>query len=522
MSAAIDYRRLFEAGPTPYLILSAELSIVAVNEAYLRATMTRREALVGRHMFDAFPDNPSDPQASGVHNLRASLEAVLRTGRPDVMAIQKYDIRRPDGSFEERHWSPINTPVTGADGAVEFIIHRVEDVTEFVRATQRSAAEMETELFNRARELRELNRTLQRQEDAKNRFLAALSHELRNPLAAIRGALEVLAGPTADRAAMLGVVERQVGALTRITDDLLDLTRAQVGKLQLELAPLDLRSVVLELRGATHEHSLTVDLPDEPVWVSGDAVRLSQAIGNLVGNAVKFTAADGSIEVRLQVDGEEALLAVRDDGQGFDPARTDELFEPFWQADASLGRRSGGLGLGLAIAREMVELHGGRIRARSDGPGRGAEFAIELPRTGAPAEARVRRPAVVAAPRRVLLIEDDADVAGTYRALLDHLGHDADVAHTGLGGIEAARRDVPDVVLCDIGLPDIDGYEVARSLRGDARTAGIRLVAISGYGRPADLRRAREAGFDEQLVKPVSGEALAASLSARSSGSARA
>lgn len=219
MNDGVDYVRLFEATPTPYLILSAELRIVAANEAYLTATMTRREEILGRAMFDVFPDNPTDPEATGARNLNTSLTTVLRTCRPDVMAVQKYDIRSPHGTFEERYWSPINTPVLDRNGAVELVIHRVEDVTEFVRmrtsavdrelATaelRRRTQEMETDLFNRAHELDAVNRSLRgvneklaattarlhREKAAKDRFLAMLSHELRNPLAAIRGALDVL------------------------------------------------------------------------------------------------------------------------------------------------------------------------------------------------------------------------------------------------------------------------------------------------------------------------------------------
>lgn len=426
MSDGIDYVQLFEATPTPYLILSAALRIVAVNDAYLQATMTRREQILGREIFEVFPDNPSDPEATGVRNLKSSLETVLRTHEPDVMAIQQYDIRCLDGSFEERYWSPINTPVLDEDGAVELVIHRVQDVTEVVMASavspnqvlgtvelRRRTQEMETDLFNRARELDELNRSLrqaneelaaatarlEREQAAKDRFVATVSHELRNPLAAIRGALDVLqdpiAAPRGARRAMLDVVERQVEAMTRMTDDLLEMARAQAGKLTLNTHRLDLRSltqatVEAQIAGTpVANRTIVTDLPDRSVWVQGDPIRLSQAISNLLSNAIKFTRVDGSIEVRIRSGEQRVSVEVLDDGPGFDSEKSDALFEPFSQQDSSLARATGGLGLGLPIAREIIELHGGRLLAHSDGRGRGACFAIELPA----AQAHSGRPA---------------------------------------------------------------------------------------------------------------------------------
>lgn len=269
---ALDYQRLFDSAPSPYLVLDADLVIVAVNEAYLAATATDRHALLGWPIFEAFPDNPDDPTADGVRNLRRSLETVLATGRPDTMALQRYDIPvdRDDagGHFVERYWSPINTPVLGADGRLTHIIHRVEDVTEFVARhgvdhhQQRAAAElqmrvnrMETDLFVRARELQEVNQQLRgayevlatadqalhQQQEAKDRFIATLSHELRNPLAAVLAATELLGLDVRDHPA-LAVLERQVNALVRMTDDLLNASRALTGRLEVARRPLDLRA----------------------------------------------------------------------------------------------------------------------------------------------------------------------------------------------------------------------------------------------------------------------------------------
>lgn len=551
----IDYQRLFEATPTPYLIVTPDLRIVAVNEAYLSATMTRRDELLGRHMFDAFPDNPADPTAHGVRNLRASFERVLASGAPDVMAFQKYDIRRgpgADASFEERYWSPINSPVFGPDGSIEMLIHRVEDVTEFVRVRhaegerqrfteelRRRAEETEADLFQRARELVEVNHLLRlaneeltarggdlrREQEAKDRFLATLSHELRNPLTAIRGALEILdldlGEDDSETRRMCDVIGRQTSALVKMTDDLLDATRAVVGKLELERRPLDLALLVASSIQDARQlfeaggRLLSLVLPDEPVRVEGDEVRLAQALGNLLHNARKFTEPAGRVSVELSVAGATAVVRVTDDGAGFSPSCAEQLFGVFAQGDGSSTRRTGGIGLGLAIVRSIVDLHGGRVTAHSDGPGKGATFTIMLP--ALPAEAltatEARPPdASGATPLRVLLVEDDADIAITYRSLLSRLGHHAEVAPSGLCGIQVATQSIPDVVLCDIGLPDIDGYELARRLRGDARTAHVRLVAVSGYGQEADRLRSAEAGFDEHLVKPLSRSALAEAL----------
>ena len=550
MSDRLDYLRLFDATPTPYLILNAELRIVAVNDAYLNATMTRREDILGRGMFEVFPDDPRDPDATGVRNLSESFESALRSGEPDVMAIQKYDIRSPDGSFEERYWSPINTPLLDEDGNVELIIHRVTDVTQFVKTTghhepqqtaetRRREQEMETELFNRARELDRLNRSLRHandelaattarlraEQDAKDRFLATLSHELRNPLAAIRGALDVLDDPVAARATegreMLAVVERQVQALTRMTDDLLEMTRAQVGKLQLDTTELDLgalaQAAVQAARTGSARAAQTITTTlDGETWVNGDPVRLSQAIGNVLGNAIKFTGQDGHIEVHVRGDQHVVALEVVDDGQGFDPAMSEELFEPFAQQDRSLARTTAGLGLGLPIARTIIELHGGRIAAHSGGPGQGADFTIELPaiQPGAhPApSADERQERSVPGHQCVLVIEDHDDVATAYLTLLQQLGLRTNYARTGAAGIELATRTRPNVILCDIGLPDIDGYEVAQRLRATPHTAHIPLIAISGYGHAEDRTRSQQAGFSQHLVKPLSSQSLARAL----------
>lgn len=522
----IDYQRVFEATTTPYLVLDADgFQILAANDAYLSATMTTREALVGKFIFEAFPDNPDDAEATGVRNLRASLERVATTAQPDVMALQKYDIADGDGRFEERYWSPVNAPVLSDDGRLELIIHRVEDVTDYVRlrgtGDRRRIEEVEAELLSRSRELAERNEQLRHEHEAKDRFLAMLSHELRNPLAALRGALEVLdeLSGGAEPDGMVDVARRQVDALHRMTDDLLDASRAMAGKLQLVRCRVDaglLAEQALEVALANEggaDREVGIVTPDEPAWVNGDPIRVVQAVGNLISNAMRATKPGGRIEVTVDATA-DVVIEVRDDGHGFDPARVETLFEVFAQSDTSLARERPGLGLGLPIARTIADMHGGRIEARSNGPGRGACFALVLPRSDGPVTNSAPSPQHPANEcLQILLIEDNADVAASYTRLLTQLGHHVEHADCGRAGIDTALKLQPDVVVCDIGLPDIDGYEVGRRLREDERMASAVLIIMSGYGRSGDKTRSADAGFREHLVKPVSREALAAALS---------
>jgi signal transduction histidine kinase/CheY-like chemotaxis protein len=537
-SSAVDYRRLFDAAPTPYLILAPDLTIIEVNEAYLAATSTRRHSLLGRSIFTAFPDNPDDRNADGVRNLRRSLETVLATAEPDTMALQRYDIPiGPDGQFEKRYWSPINTPIVDDDGRITHIIHRVQDVTAFVhlrgsgpdrqraeRALARAEA-MEADLLARAREVQDVNRrlrqvneelaatsrVLRQQQRAKNRFIATLSHELRNPLAAIQAAVELLALDVPPRHPALAVLQRQTAALIRMTDDLLNATRAVTGRLDLVRQPLDLREVVqtavadVAAEFAASRRTLRLSLPDEAVVLDGDRIRLAQLLGNLLGNAGKYTQPGATVTIDLSRAGDEALLIVRDDGIGFAPALAETLFEVFTRAVPSGTTPISGLGLGLAIVCGIAELHGGSVTAHSDGPGTGAEFRVRLPLITAASPADPPPPAQQPArpPLRILVIEDNADLAATYQALLCRHGDTVTVATTGHTGLTEATTHRFDLILCDIGLPDLDGYHVARRLRAHPIARTTKLIAISGFSQDSDREQALRAGFDAHLTKPM-------------------
>jgi PAS domain S-box-containing protein len=827
-SAALDFQPLFDAAPSPYLVLSSELIIVSVNQAYLQATKTTREDLLGRHIFDAFPDNPDDPSASGVANLRASLLRALHGKRADTMAIQKYDIPVPGPAgmvFEERFWSPVNTPVLDAGGAVTHIIHRVEDVTDYVRTkanTDRMASrigdqEIEIEIANRR--LREANETLEQRVSArteaqrlteeklraselrfrlmadsvpqiiwmvdgggkavyfnkqwfaytgvepgpirpedlsgafvhpddhavtmaawtlaqesgqtysvehrlrsaagdyrwflvraeayrdpetgqiamwfgtstdvhdrklaeaalsereellrlaidaadvgewyvdmvdgtmfwparvramfgiaddrpvtladfyaglhpqdrehtgasfaqaadpryrtqyeseyrtigkddgivrwvaakgrgifdasgrcirmigtaidisrrkadeealresgerlrladrrKDEFLAMLAHELRNPLAPISAAAELLQMVKLDEERVRRtsqIIGRQVSHMTSLVDDLLDVSRVTRGLVELEKAPLDINHIVADaVEQVTplirvRRHHLELHLTPEATLVEGDRKRLVQVLANLLNNAAKYTHEGGRVQLLTDVRHAHVRIEVSDNGIGMAPELVSRAFDLFAQAERSSDRSSGGLGLGLALVRSLVELHHGTATCESDGLGKGSRFTICLPRLCVPEEDAAQRHAgpggaVQPAPAlRIMVVDDNVDAAAMLAMLLEASGHRVTVEHDARRVLARARIEVPQVCLLDIGLPEIDGNELARQLRAQPETAGAVLVAVTGYGQENDRAQSLAAGFDHHLVKPLDTRALAAILadvSARASG----
>jgi PAS domain S-box-containing protein len=349
----------------------------------------------------------------------------------------------------------------------------------------------------------------------KDEFLAMLGHELRNPLAPIRNAAEVLrllSSDLPDAKEMVAIVLRQTNHMSRIVDDLLDVSRILRGKIALHEETVDLARIAREVAADfsrdfdASQIALQVEVGESPVWIRGDATRLAQIIGNLLHNALKFTLSGGRVTVTASADeaSPSAVLTVRDTGMGIDADMLPRLFETFSQADRSLDRTRGGLGLGLALVKGLVELHGGQVQATSEGRGQGAEFRIRLPLVAAP-EATASAPSNgrATATYRVLVIDDQHDTVRTMQALIKRLGHEVFTAANGEEGIRVARDMHPDVVFSDIGLPDIDGYAVARSLREDPAMSSTYLVAITGYGQQEDQRRAVDAGFDRHLTKPI-------------------
>ena len=366
---------------------------------------------------------------------------------------------------------------------------------------------LEEELRHRAEQLADADRR-------KDEFLAMLAHELRNPLAPIRNSLSILAPRARDDAELYttwDVVDRQVEHLTRLVDDLLDVSRITSGKVELQKETTDVADTVNRAAEEArpfidaHRLSLTVSLPDEPLSVEADPVRLTQVLNNLLNNAAKYTEPGGHVSVGAERQDGNAVLAVRDTGVGIAPEFLPRVFDLFSQQDSSLARTRGGLGVGLTLVRNLVEMHGGTVEALSDGPGKGSTFVVRLPLV----ERRVAslsRPDGAAAPgpgRRVLIVDDSADSAETLAILLRRFGHEVRTAGDGPRALELARQEPPDVALLDIGLPNMDGLELARRMRSDLGLTNAYLIALTGYGQDEDRRRSEAAGFDAHLVKPV-------------------
>ncbi|HEY8607934.1 MAG TPA: ATP-binding protein [Noviherbaspirillum sp.] len=548
---AAHFESIFAASPSSLLILlpNEDLTIVGVTNDYLRDTLTTREQILGKPVFEAFPDNPHTPEANSTRNLRASLARVVATKSSDAMAVQRYDVPRRDGfGFEQRYWSPVNTPVLSPDGDLVYIIHRVENVTDYMRLREENEArrkrsaelseqneKMEAEILQRGleldaknSELRQANETLMQYARAardeaqrKDEFVAMLAHELRNPLAGISTALELLGITGHDSAKATELHEvcfRQLGNLTRLVDDLLDVSRVSRGTVYLRKEPLDLRDVLDNalhtVRGLLDERGLTVSTSIAPgtYRMCADSTRLEQVLSNLLSNAAKFTEAGGQVTVVLSNETREneawGVLQVKDNGRGIPPDKLSNIFELFVQVDTEIDRARGGLGIGLTLVQKLIEMHGGEVRAESRGIGFGSTFTVRLPldvHVALPGQGTLRGtlPREKLASARVLLIEDNVDARETLKTLLQTYGYVVEAVESGEEGLRRMREQRPDIAIVDIGLPGLDGFEVARRARLLPDAGEIKLVALSGYSGTDTERKAAAAGFNLHLVKPV-------------------
>ena len=441
-------------------------------------------------------------------------------GRPITMIVP------PDRLEEERdilarlrrgepvtHFETVRRTKDGRDLAMSVTISPIRDESGAIVGASKVGRDI-TERKRLERERREADRR-------KDEFLATLAHELRNPLAPIRNALQIIRRPGADRGAVetaRDIMERQLEQMVRLIDDLLDVSRISRGLLELRREPVELDAIVSHAVEAsrplieTAGQLLTVDLPDEPVLLDADLQRLAQVFSNLLNNASKFTPAAGRISIEGRREDGRVAIAVRDTGVGIPPDKIGSIFDLFTQVDTPLERTQSGLGIGLTLVRRIVEMHGGTVEARSEGPGAGSEFVVRLPVVGdrEPADhsVPVLADAAAAGRRRVLVVDDNKDGADSLAMLLKAAGHQVYTAHDGLEALASADRLHPDVMLLDIGLPKLNGYEVCRRIRREPWGAGIIVIALTGWGQEEDRKKSTEAGFDAHLVKPVRQEEL--------------
>jgi signal transduction histidine kinase/ActR/RegA family two-component response regulator len=398
-----------------------------------------------------------------------------------------------------------------------------EEIGNLAQALDRMAASLQKKESARSLAERELRAADQR----KDEFLAMLAHELRNPLAPIStGAhlLKLLHSDNAQITQTCSIIVRQVDHMTSLVDDLLDVSRVTRGLVSLSTQVLDLKRVVddavEQIRPliTARRHRVVIDVPPSPAHVKGDHKRLVQVVANLLNNATKYTPEGGTLQLQLEADGQDYVLTVLDDGIGMEPALVERVFDLFTQAERTPDRSQGGLGLGLALVKSLVELHGGTVQASSPGLGKGSSFTVRLPRytqdvalTAAPS---LERLAEGASPLRILLVDDNVDAVHTLQLYLHSAGHQVEVAYSAGDALELAKTFVPEVFLLDIGLPDFDGNELARRLRQLAQTSNATLIAMTGYGRQQDRDAATAAGFDHYLVKPVNTTQLSDILAA--------
>jgi len=476
---------LFEQAPGILAVLRGPDHVFEITNASYLQLIGRRE-LIGKPAREALPE----VAGQGFFEL---LDQVYQSGQPFVgHAVPVRVQREATGPLEERFVDFVYQPIHGPAGDVEGIFVEGSDVTMRKRVED---------------ELRAANRQ-------KDQFLAMLAHELRNPLAPIITAAQLLQRGSLDpeRARHASdIIVRQAEHMTDLVNDLLDVSRVTRGLAEIEKEDLEVAAIV---NGAIEQvkplldmkrHELKLDLPAQPLHVSGDRTRLVQVVSNILNNAAKYTPPAGRIRVRVTRDEGEAVIAVCDNGQGIEPQVLPYIFDLFTQAERTPDRSQGGLGIGLALVKSLVALHGGRVAAHSEGLNKGSEFVIRLPLLQAGQDQASEQQAVQAdgGPVRVLVVDDNADAAQMLATLLEAHGHAVSVEFDGTGGLARALRERPEVMLLDIGLPDMDGHELARRLRASPDTANALLIALTGYGQSEDRERARQAGFDRHLVKPA-------------------
>jgi PAS domain S-box-containing protein len=480
------FRGLGEAVPDLVWMSDPEGQPIYQNPAWQRYTGTAPKGRVA-NLFAL--DHPDD-----LPSLRGAWEQARARGEPLQFEARA---RRHDGVY--RWFVGRSVPVKDAGGRVVRWVTAMTDIDDLKRAEE----------------------TLREADRRKDEFLATLAHELRNPLAPVRNSLEILKSAAGDRELAeraQTTLERQVTQLERLTDDLLDISRITRDRLELRREAVEITSVIQQAIESCRAlldasaHDLRLALPAAPILVDGDPVRLVQVFGNLLNNACKYTPQGGSIRIAAAVEGEQLVVSVRDDGEGIPPAMLSQIFEMFAQSERTLDRAQGGLGIGLTLVKRLVTLHGGSVEARSGGAGLGSEFVVRLPIAAetSPRAAREApaRPANEGSAHRILVVDDYRDSADSLSTLLEWMGHRTRVAYDGMSALEEAEDFRPELILLDIGLPQLNGYDVCRRIRSQPWGREMSVVALTGWGQAEDRRKSAEVGFDAHLVKPVDREAL--------------
>ena len=480
-------RTVTEEAEVGLVIIDRDQTYLYANRSYAEIIGVDQSQLIGRHVRDVLPD---------VYEARIR-DKVERAFNGETV---QYELALPD----RRQFVQVTYQPVWRDGLVERLIVAIIDTTQrrlAEDALQQNRAELEQEARR------------------KDQFLMTLAHELRNPLAPIRTAVDLMnRAPEVDTSRPREVIDRQLKLMVRLLDDLLDVGRIERDTLVLRKARMNLGTVV---RHATEisqpladqlRQRLVVNVPAQPIEVDADSARVEQIVANLVNNACRFTPANGRIEISVSRDGADAVVRVRDDGIGIPPEDLTRIFEMFAQLDTSTQRAQGGLGIGLHLVKRLVEMHGGTVEARSDGIGGGSEFVVRLP-AAVPVVVEAEAPKAIGTipvtPKRILVVDDNVDAAEAMSMLLSIIGHETRVAHDGPEALDAVAAYQPDVVLLDLGLPGMTGFEVCEKIRTLDGMQSTMVVALTGWGQESDRKKTRESGFDHHLVKPVDYDALA-------------